>query len=344
MTSISIRDWISKNGVEYMPIKDPEDIQMRLPKMYRTEDMWIWEEYIKYFKNGGTTIKTSPQYVGITKNLKCCSDGGVMHEYGYITGFEGGYDHRIASHFHNPCVNLVDHWSGINYWHWITTSLARLYMVQKINGFHCRNYFYIVNSLKNGFVRDSLARFGISPEQCIETPEGTGTLCDNLILPSKLYDVDNDAIRYLREFLRQPTSNSKRKIYISRDATRKILNESQVMEVLSKRGFEKVRCESISFSDQVSLFSDASVIVGPHGAGMTNILFAQDNAKVMEIRNRTYHGPCYYQLCDKLGFDYYNLYGTGHEIKSFRESSSDLYGNITVDMVNLINTLDMMDV
>jgi hypothetical protein len=50
------------------------------------------------------------------------------------------------------------------------------------------------------------------------------------------------------------------------------------------------------------LFSEASLIVGMHGAGLTNVLFAP-RAHLVELVGR-YGGPEYFSLCHGLGNPY----------------------------------------
>jgi capsular polysaccharide biosynthesis protein len=79
-----------------------------------------------------------------------------------------------------------------------------------------------------------------------------------------------------------------RKLYLSRSATsrRRIQNEAEVLEVLTPVGFECVRPETLSVREQIALFSQASHIVGPSGAAMTNMLFAPAGAHVVVLLTR----------------------------------------------------------
>ena len=67
-----------------------------------------------------------------------------------------------------------------------------------------------------------------------------------------------------------------RRIYISRSlaARRRVTNEEAMMSVLCAKGFEVVHAERLSYQEQFDLFRAASHVVGPHGAGIANILFA----------------------------------------------------------------------
>lgn len=76
-----------------------------------------------------------------------------------------------------------------------------------------------------------------------------------------------------------------KRIYISRRLARmrRVANEAAIMRILKPEGFELYELESLSFADQFRLFSTAEVIVGPHGAGMTNIMAAPPGCKVIEF-------------------------------------------------------------
>lgn len=78
---------------------------------------------------------------------------------------------------------------------------------------------------------------------------------------------------------------ARRRIYISRrNAThRRVLNETEVTRCLEKWGFESVLLEEMTFQQQVELFYDAEIVVGGHGAGLTNILFSK-SVKIIELQ------------------------------------------------------------
>ncbi len=81
-----------------------------------------------------------------------------------------------------------------------------------------------------------------------------------------------------------------RRLYVSRsDATRRPLtNERQVEDVLRSHGFAAVVPSTLSLVEQIRLFKGADVVVGPHGAGMTNIGFCRPGTKVLELMQSTF--------------------------------------------------------
>ena len=76
-----------------------------------------------------------------------------------------------------------------------------------------------------------------------------------------------------------------RRIYVSRRqaAHRKILNEDQLMQSLRSLGFVAVALESLSLAEQYKLFATAEVVVAPHGAGLTNLIYAPAGCLLVEL-------------------------------------------------------------
>ena len=76
-----------------------------------------------------------------------------------------------------------------------------------------------------------------------------------------------------------------------------LASHRQVFEggALTRRGIEQ----------QAHTFRRADVIIGPHGAGLTNMLFAADNASVVEFAVVPQMDRCYAYMALALGFDYW---------------------------------------
>lgn len=74
----------------------------------------------------------------------------------------------------------------------------------------------------------------------------------------------------------------KRRLFVARRPAeqRAIVNAAEVEEVMQRLGYEAFYPAEHSFADQLSIFSEASHIVGALGAGMVNGLFASRFARV----------------------------------------------------------------
>jgi capsular polysaccharide biosynthesis protein len=87
-----------------------------------------------------------------------------------------------------------------------------------------------------------------------------------------------------------PAAPPWRRLYISRadSGTRVLTNEAEVIEHASRAGFSPILLGNLSVHDQVRLFSEASHILAPHGAGLTNIGFCQPGSVLCELQMDSY--------------------------------------------------------
>jgi capsular polysaccharide biosynthesis protein len=86
-------------------------------------------------------------------------------------------------------------------------------------------------------------------------------------------------------------------------------------EAKAKYGLETFFLEDLSQFDQITLFKSAEVIVGIHGAGLTNILWCKANTRVFEIfalneiAMQQKGLTMYAKLAETLNLDYQPVYG-----------------------------------
>jgi capsular polysaccharide biosynthesis protein len=97
-----------------------------------------------------------------------------------------------------------------------------------------------------------------------------------------------------------------RRLYVSRsDAKlRRIANEAELIRMLADHDFEVVAPGTLSLRDQVALFMGAEIIIGPHGAGLANLLFAPRHARVLEILPANMLREHYFLLAMARGLSY----------------------------------------
>lgn len=100
-------------------------------------------------------------------------------------------------------------------------------------------------------------------------------------------------------------SNTKRRIYVSRRlaGARQVVNEPEVFTILQELGFQSVCLEQISLTEQVKLFRESEAIVGPHGAGLANIVFSGPGTTLIELLQEggSYKIPIFSELTALVG-------------------------------------------
>ena len=104
-----------------------------------------------------------------------------------------------------------------------------------------------------------------------------------------------------------PSPQPRRRLYISRsDAPdRRIANEAELLRGLADLGFERATLSDKSVPEQIRLFQTADIVLAPHGAGNTNILFAPSDCLVTEIMGPSIYSWSFMAIASTLG----QLYG-----------------------------------
>jgi hypothetical protein len=82
-------------------------------------------------------------------------------------------------------------------------------------------------------------------------------------------------------------------ILISRkNALRRVLlNENELYLNLKNFGFQLLQFENYSIDEQIKFSMNSSIMLGYHGAGLTNLIFMKKKSLVIEIRNKFYNHP-----------------------------------------------------
>lgn len=98
-----------------------------------------------------------------------------------------------------------------------------------------------------------------------------------------------------------------RKIFISRENTfhgRKIINKKELYSFLKTNGFEIIKNENLSLNEQLRVFSESKIIIGPHGAGLTNIFASKKGTFLIEIQHFSRIANTFKNLSFALGLNY----------------------------------------
>lgn len=101
------------------------------------------------------------------------------------------------------------------------------------------------------------------------------------------------------------------KIFVVRkNALRRIFkNQDSFMSSLSYKGFKVVDPSSMSFMEQVAIFSEAKIVVGIHGAGLTNLAYSTKLERLYEIKDPRDKSFIFESLANLKHASYRCIYG-----------------------------------
>jgi len=220
---------------------------------------------------------------------------GILTKSGWFA--RGGRNHRVtfpegATTQHRAGLTIVvgTRASG-QYFHWMVEMLPRLVMGAALAREHQGTL--LLRPIHAGYQWETLA--AIAPGTRVAFAEADITTCDEVMFPdhviqpgqtirvmSPLIGLGFDAL--LASFA-TPSSPPTRRLYISRrDAARRhVTNETDLEPILRRHGFEIVTLSGLKAVAQAALFRQASIVIGLHGAGLTNTGFCQPGTPVVEI-------------------------------------------------------------
>jgi hypothetical protein len=209
----------------------------------------------------------------------------------------------------DEAVGLLAAPQGWNYYHWLFDVLPRLHLLERWQGVIEK---YAVPDNLSAVQLESLQLLGLESKHLLFLSAKKRLRCQHLYVPS-LPGSEGCSPPWVQPFLQEkflPAAAGVRGqgplIYIVRgpSAKRPVLNESELIGRLERRGFRAVTPETLSFVEQVALFRDARVVVAAHGAGLANLAFAS-KIGILELFSADYaRVDCYFTLARHAGFSY----------------------------------------
>ncbi|MGW8177395.1 MAG: glycosyltransferase family 61 protein [bacterium] len=208
-------------------------------------------------------------------------------------------------------VSLVNIWSH-NYFHWILENLTQLISLDEIDN-------VLVPPNYPEYVFESLEFLGLTDKICnwIGIPTEVNLLTAGQQRRSGYSELP--ALKKVIDRFRKVNGNSPRYIYISRTDTgsRRVLNEKTYLDKVLYN-YQRIVPSKLSLLEQAEYFSNAKHIIGPHGAGLTNMIWSPE-VKVTELVG-SYENPCFKKLAITLGREY--------ELVKCRPMGADMFAEV----------------
>jgi len=211
-----------------------------------------------------------------------------------------------------------------SYYHWMVEYLPKLRLLEYYKEKTNSNPNILLESNPPEFVKETLSVAGYNSDQYTEWC-GSKRQVYNLAIPihrshcfnyqdpkKSNYNPSRDDLLWLRKRIRANTSFNKKEnkniIYISRrevpkERGRKVINCDSLLDIVRNFGGREYVLEELSFEKQAQLFAESDIIIGPHGAGLTNMIFGDDPV-VIELFPENVLKPHFYFMADMMGFEY----------------------------------------
>lgn len=224
---------------------------------------------------------------------------------------EGGLNLAISNlrRIRKPVVLLRDHGEA-GYFHFLHSVLPRLLLWRQ---FPLADLHIAVTA---PFQVQFLEYLKV-PKERLHIASGQSYLFDQAYMISGLVRPDwptggfferpLEVTRLLRSLIPADANHSKQRIYISRrdSKIRSVLNEPDLERTLREKfGFQPVVLSEMSPEQQIRAFAGAAIVVGAHGAGLSNATFMKPDAILFEIFPKIRIWPTFRAIASRAGLRY----------------------------------------
>jgi len=201
------------------------------------------------------------------------------------------------------------------YAHWVYEQLPKLYWYRRYIKKTGLRPTLIVSGTLSEWHHRSLVLLGHNPCSYVRHTPNSVIRFDRLLIPPHPrrtrggeFQVCPTALRWVRNEMRSSVEGVSidypKRLYVSRRSAdrRQVVNSGEVIGLIERHGLRALDPGGLSLDEQVQLFSGAQLIVGPHGGGLANIIYATDS-KVLELIT-TRSGEHFFVLSLECGHRY----------------------------------------
>jgi len=329
---------------EVLLYKNFEPIKRTLPETPDTAFLQNFESLLEENPPPVFVLRADDWYVWGNQGAVITADGYL---FGDVSKEFDKPDHSIFKQFRlikptqlKGATAVIAASGSAMYYHWMFDVLPRIKLLADCNLTHTIDH-YILYYNGIAFQNEGLAAVGIDVSKVI-VPLGHWSFhkkAEHLVVPSfpsKLNTVSAYACDFLIDtFLnKQAGSSYGKKIYLKRKGKRELVNGAEIEEYLEDLGFEAVLCENYTIAEQAAIFYNADVVIGPHGAAFTNVVFCRPGTKIIEFFAPAWTNPCYWTICNEVALKYYFLVGE-NGVAGANAGTDSIEHNIHLDLSKL---------
>ena len=319
LTLRGLRVLNKKNTVSFMEkymVKEDSDNKVVLPKISNccnTEQVIFQENIVKAdqiyvwaYKKNGRKASLSQNGSVIIENKVLCIDGNSSF---YAVAWKK--DRRPIKTVPSMVVLFSQLQDGImfggyyDYVFWIAAKLCRI--KDAFPGSNLSEMTISYPLFHTSYEKDFLKLLDIDPKQVVDSrlvkPVSTHLIAGNM---PWWYPNLSDILSLKRHIANKfnPDKTESNRIYISRSCRRNIINEPELIEMLKKYDFLIIDDKERTIDEQISIYHNASFILGPHGSSFSNVIWCEPGTHLVELFSPNYMPNFFLYLATLMNMKY----------------------------------------
>ena len=244
---------------------------------------------------------------------------------------------RIKKKFNGTVFSMIQGASGNNYFHFLFDIITRLKLCKEKYPLDNIDHFYVPGTYN--WQKKILKIFGIENDRLINSQINRHIEADKILavdhpwyykgnIHDEVQNLPSWAILWLRnKFINMATKfNCNDKIFIDRSESQfkhcQFQNNKEIITFLNSKGFTSYKIGQLDFFEQIYLFNNAKIIIGPHGAAFSNIIFCKPKTNIIEILPETHPSKKCVRLSKVLNLNHNRI--TTPEVTSSEKELGDI--------------------
>ncbi len=203
---------------------------------------------------------------------------------------------------------------SFQYFHWFTDALQRIEVSKK---YHHKYPVLLLPGFENiRYIIDTLDLLNID---YIVLEKKQTYFIKELVLAERVSPAGNyrkEVIKAISSSLSLERENSSKdniheRIWVSRQSAdkRRIVNFDEIKKILEEYKFKIINFEDNYLKENIHIMRNCKILGGIHGAGLTNMMFMNKNASVIEVRAEGDNkNNCYFSLASDLDKNYFYFF------------------------------------
>jgi capsular polysaccharide biosynthesis protein len=273
------------------------------------------EKIIEMFDNHKNTFK---YYFGENNTYKYYDIFTIYKKYNIYYCFGNLVNFTLLSRLNVPKINggkvkviekcaFIKSMWGENYYHFLTEEIVNIIKINKFDS----NIPIIIN-YNDKYIQDILNLFKfnnpiikLDNDDCLKIEQ---CYIPNMSISGK---PSKKELSLIRDTLLEKNIINFQKMDIGiiikrNEYERHLINFDEVYNHLINKykNIEWKIFENLNITETIKLFSKCKIIIAPHGAGLTNMLFAPNGCSIIELMPYSDPNECYFHLSNMLDHEY----------------------------------------
>lgn len=283
--------------------------------------------YCNQFPERGTVKQVSNGYVVAIKGARLFHSGTAHHvitrDNYLLTDLSNPEQPDLdllksapVSCFSGTAAVVGSMWGGRNIYHWFYDSIPRSGIYQDLEYFDQIDAF-VVNKPVLPVIESLAAHLSLPAKKTVSLEHRVQVFQpDVLVVAFSKCGPRKWKCEFLKNqfghLIKKPESGWE-KLFIGRKQAwiRRLVNIHHWNRIAEANGFRCVELESLSASEQLSIFAYAHKIIAVHGAGLAHLGFCRPETRVVELFNPHFVTDLYQRLSSEAGLHYRSVIG-GH--------------------------------